>query len=129
MPVSSETRPGSRTGPGNRRVATALLSAAIMVVLAAGAARAEEEPSRSGQALRQAREASERKDFDRAAATLRAALRSDPDDKDMLSLLARVQAWSRHFDESLATYRKLLALEPDDAFRSEEHTSELQSRQ
>jgi len=34
----------------------------------------------------------------------------------MLSLLARVLAWSRHFDESIATYRKLLALDPDDAF-------------
>jgi tetratricopeptide (TPR) repeat protein len=106
MPVSSEARAASRIG----------LLAVVLALLVAGTARAQETSSRSSEALRQAREASERKDFDRAAATLKTALRSDPDDKDMLSLLARVQAWSHHFDESLATYRKLLALDPDDAF-------------
>lgn len=104
--MSSETRAASRTG----------LTALVLALLVAGTALAQEPSSRSGEALRQAREQSERKDFDRAAATLQAALRSDPEDKDMLSLLARVQAWSRHFDESLATYRKLLALDPGDAF-------------
>ena len=109
MPVSREIRPGSR-------IAAALFGFAILALLVAGTARAQDESSPSSDALRRAREQSERKDFDRAAVTLRNALRSDPDDKDMLSLLARVQAWSRHFDESLATYRKLLALDPDDAF-------------
>jgi tetratricopeptide (TPR) repeat protein len=76
----------------------------------------DESPSKSDAALKAARKASDRKDFDRAAATLRGALRDDPDNKEMLSLLARVLAWSRHFDESIATYRKLLARYPDDAY-------------
>ena len=77
---------------------------------------AEDSVARSDEALRAARESSDRKDFSRAAATLREALRDDPENRELLSLLARVLAWSRHFDESIAAYRKLLALHPDDAF-------------
>jgi tetratricopeptide (TPR) repeat protein len=73
-------------------------------------------PGQSDEALRQARESSEQKHFEKAAATLREALKTDPDNKDLLSLLGRVLAWSKHFDESIATYRKLLARYPDDAF-------------
>src|SRR5436853_3229676 len=113
MPVSSETRPGSR-GRGRHRLTIG--GAAVLALLLAGAVAAQEPSTRSGEALRLAREASDRKDFDRASTILEGALRSDPDDKDMLSLQARVQAWSRHFDASIATYRKLLALAPDDAF-------------
>ncbi|HMI32345.1 MAG TPA: tetratricopeptide repeat protein [Candidatus Limnocylindrales bacterium] len=73
-------------------------------------------PDASDEPLRTAREATERKDFGKAAEVLRVALRDDPDNKEMLSLRARVLAWSRHFNESIATYRKLLARYPDDAF-------------
>jgi tetratricopeptide (TPR) repeat protein len=82
----------------------------------AAAASAQDTSSRSDEALRVARAASDRKDFDHAATTLRRALKGDPRNKELLSLLARVLAWSRHFDESIATYRKLLAIYPDDAF-------------
>ena len=75
-----------------------------------------DDAGRSDEALRAARESSDRKEFDKAAATLRGALKDDPDNRELLSLLARVLAWSRHFDESIATYRKLLARYPDDAF-------------
>jgi len=75
-----------------------------------------DEAGRSDEALRDARESSDRKEFDKAAATLRGALKDDPDNRELLSLLARVLAWSRHFDESIAAYRKLLARYPDDAF-------------
>jgi tetratricopeptide (TPR) repeat protein len=70
----------------------------------------------SDEALRLARESSERKEFAEAASVLRAALKNDPENKEVLSLLARVLAWSRRFDESIATYRTLLARYPDDAF-------------
>ena len=79
-------------------------------------AASDDEPSPSSSALRTAREQSDAKHFDEAAATLRTALTSDPKNKDLLSLLARVEAWSRHFDRSIETYRKLLALDPNDAF-------------
>ena len=79
-------------------------------------ASAQEMSPGSEEALRTARAASDRKDFDAAAAILRPALRDDPENKDMLSLLARALAWSRHFDESIQTYRKVLARYPDDAF-------------
>jgi tetratricopeptide (TPR) repeat protein len=115
MPVTSKTRLGERPGT-SRRFAAVLLGALLATVLLAATAFAQESSSRSDQALRAAREASERKDFDRAASTLRGALKTDPENKDLLSLLARVLAWSRHFDESIAVYRKLLTLDPDDAF-------------
>jgi len=108
MPVTSRTKRGSTP------LRVSALVALLASFLLAAAAFAQE--SRSGDALRSARASSDRKEFDKAATTLRAALRTDPEDKDMLSLLARVLAWSRHFDESIAMYRKLLALDPDDAF-------------
>ena len=77
---------------------------------------AEDGSSKSDDALRAARESSDRKDFDNAAATLRLGLAADPENKDLLSLLGRVLAWSGRYDESIATYRKLLARYPDDAF-------------
>ena len=107
MPVIRKARPASRI---------LFLGTLFALLLAASAFAQEETASRSEEALRSAREASDRKDFTRAASILSKALRSDPDDKEMLSLLARVQAWSRHFDESIATYRKLLVLDPNDAF-------------
>jgi len=93
----------------------------FLVALPAPSASARPEPplsppENSGEALRIARESSDRKDFDGAAATLRAALKTDPENKEILSLLARVLAWSRHFRESIATYQKLLARYPEDAF-------------
>jgi len=75
----------------------------------------EAEPSESDVAIRTARELSDEKRFDEAAATLSSALEKDPSSADLLSWLARVQAWGRHFDESIATYGKLLDLTPDDA--------------
>jgi len=102
MPVTSRTRPGS--------IAVSL--AFLAALLLATSAFAQD----SDEALRSARASSDRKEFSKAAATLRAALRSDPENQEMLSLLARVLAWSRHFDESIGTYRKLLARHPDDAF-------------
>ncbi|HZI89935.1 MAG TPA: tetratricopeptide repeat protein, partial [Candidatus Polarisedimenticolia bacterium] len=98
---------GIRAGSRPIGVRAARFGALLVLLLLASPALAQ--GSRSDEALRTAREQSERKEFDRAAATLKGALRSDPQNKDMLSLLARVQAWSRHFDESIATYRKLLA--------------------
>src|SRR5205085_5522003 len=94
MHVSSEASPASRAGLGNRCIAVALFGALIGALLLAGTAMAQGAPADSSDALRAAREASDRKDFDQAAAILQGALRSDPDDKEMLSLLARVQAWS-----------------------------------
>lgn len=108
MPVTSRTKRGSTP------LRVSALVALLATLLLAAAAFAQD--SRSEDALRSARASSDRKQFDKAATTLRAALRTDPENKDMLSLLARVLAWSRHFDESIATYRKLLVLDPDDAF-------------
>ncbi|HXF58212.1 MAG TPA: tetratricopeptide repeat protein [Candidatus Saccharimonadales bacterium] len=112
--MTSRTRLGSTTAGARRRAAPGVLLALFATLLLAGAAFAQE--SRSDDALRSARASSERKEFDKAATTLRAALRTDPENQDVLSLLARVLAWSRHFDESIAVYRKLLARYPDDAF-------------
>ncbi len=88
----------------------------VVSMILAAAAFAQDTDGKSDEALRVAREASDHKNFDSAATTLRRALRGDPENKDLLSLLARVLAWSRHFDESIATYRKLLDRYPDDAF-------------
>jgi tetratricopeptide (TPR) repeat protein len=96
--------------------ATLLLIAASPSVVAARPDPRLTPPGTSDEALRLARESSDRKDFAGAATTLRAALKDDPSNKEVLSLLARVLAWSRHFDESIATYRKLLARYPHDAF-------------
>ena len=123
MPVISEKKRIS-TPSGTRPQAglLSLLIVASMFLLApAPRAFARSDPpltpvSDSDEALRLARESSDHKDFTRAAATLRAALKEDPDNKELNSLLARVLAWSRHFDESIAIYRKLLARHPDDAF-------------
>ena len=121
-PRAGRARGFSPTAHLWRRRAAFLLVAALAGTLlthpslAPSASAQEEMSGRSEQALRTAREQSDRKDFEGAAATLRAALREDPENKEMLSLLARVLAWSRHFDESIQTYRKLLAKYPDDAF-------------
>src|SRR6267142_536262 len=120
-PRAGRARGFSPTAHLWRRRAAFLLVAALAGTLlthpslAPSASAQEEMSGRSEQALRTAREQSDRKDFEGAAATLRAALREDPENKEMLSLLARVLAWSRHFDESIQTYRKLLAKYPDDA--------------
>jgi len=81
----------------------------------ADVAPADAEPSESDLAIRRARELSDEKRFDEAAAALSSALEKNPSNADLLSWLARVQAWSRHFDKSIATYHKLLGLAPDDA--------------
>ncbi len=99
-----------------RRALAIFLGALLAGAIFAAAAPAQDRAARSDEALRSARESSERKDFDRAASTLRSSLRDDPENKDLASLLGRVLAWSRHFDESFAVYRKLLARYPDDAF-------------
>ncbi len=98
------------------RALAVFLGALLAGAIFAAAAPAQDRAARSDEALRSARESSERKDFDRAARTLRSSLRDDPENKDLASLLARVLAWSRHFDESFAVYRDLLARHPDDAF-------------
>ena len=105
-----------RANSVTRRLARILLGAALLSALFTSTSFAQNSEARSDEALRSARESSDRKDFDGAAATLRRALRDDPENTEMLSLLARVLAWSRHYDESIATYRKLLARHPDDAF-------------
>jgi tetratricopeptide (TPR) repeat protein len=121
--VISETNPIST--PSANRAATVLLrivaAASLFLAAAPPGAFARPDPplstpDKSDEPLRVAREATERKDFGQAAEVLRVALRDDPDNKEMLSLRARVLAWSRHFDESIATYRKLLARYPDDEF-------------
>jgi len=111
--VISEIKHGSIHRHASRRCA-ALLGLVLLSSILVSSAPAQ--VSHSEEALRVARAASDRKDFDHAASTLRRALKTDPENKDILSLLARVLAWSRHFDESIATYRKLLARHPDDAF-------------
>ncbi len=88
----------------------------LLAASPAGAADPDEGQSGSDQALRSARELSEQKRFDQAAARLRTALARDPKNKDVLSLLARVLAWSRRYRESITTYRKLLSIYPNDAF-------------
>lgn len=122
--MTSEKKPIS-TPNGIRRPAAILwgIVAAGVFLLAVpppGASARPEPPltpaADSDEPLRLAREASNRKDFAQAAAILRTALKNDPENKEMLSLLARVLAWSRRFDESIATYRTLLARYPDDAF-------------
>jgi len=134
MPVINEARRISTPRAGRERAVPACASGrvsrflvgALATALFASAgsstagftppASAQEMSPGSEEALRTARAASDRKDFDAAAAILRPALRDDPENKDMLSLLARALAWSRHFDESIQTYRKVLARYPDDAF-------------
>ena len=133
MPVTSEARPSPKpdrasgqaaassraarvAAPRARRALAAFLGALLASWILVAAAPAQDTETRSDEALRSARESSDRKEFDRAASTLRSSLRSDPDNKELLSLLARVLAWSRLFDESFTVYRKLLALYPDDAF-------------
>ncbi len=123
MPVISKNRRTS-TQSGIRpkgRLLFGLIAATALLLAPAPRAYARADPplspaSDSDEALRLARESSDRKDFTHAAATLRGALKEDPDDKELNSLLARVLAWSRHFDESFVVYRKLLARHPDDAF-------------
>lgn len=102
--------------PRRRGFIPSLLGVLFLCLVLAAAASAQGTASKSDEALRVARAASDRKDFDHAASTLRRALKGDPENKELLSLLARVLAWSRHFDESVATYRTLLARYPDDAF-------------
>ncbi len=122
--MTSETRKSLKQSRNRRRAGTvfALAAAGALLFVApppAACARPDPPLSPAGdsdEALRSAREASDRKDFGEAAATLRKALHDDPDNKEMNSLLARVLAWSRHFDESFAVYRKLLIRHPDDAF-------------
>src|SRR5689334_14253473 len=119
-PVTSDTQQVPAPDLNSRHRARSIFAAFLGVMLVswilAAAALAQGTASKSDEALRVAREASDRKDFDHAASTLRRALKGDPENKDLLSLLARVLAWSRHFDESISTYRTLLARYPDDAF-------------
>ena len=112
----SETKEAPTPSRTRKRAFAAFLGVMLLSFLLAAAASAQDTASKSNEALRVARAASDRKDFDHAATTLRRALRGDPENKDLLSLLARVQAWSRHFDESITTYRTLLDRYPDDAY-------------
>jgi tetratricopeptide (TPR) repeat protein len=114
--VLSQLRRSPRRASRARGVFGVFLAVMIVSWVLAAGAFAQDTASKSDEALRVAREASDRKDFDHAAATLRRALKGDPENRELLSLLGRVLAWSRHFDESIASYRKLLARYPDDAF-------------
>src|SRR5438477_6838400 len=123
MPVINEKNRISTPSGTRSRAAFVfgLIAAGVLLLAPAVHVYARSDPpltpaSDSDDALRRARESSDHKDFTGAAATLRNALKDDPDNKELQSLLARVLAWSRRFDESIAVYRKLLARHPDDAF-------------
>ena len=116
--MTSDTQQAPKPATPRRRahLFASLLGVVFLSLTLAAASSAQAAASKSEEALRVARAASDRKDFDHAASTLRRALKADPENQDLLSLLARVLAWSRHFDESIATYRTLLARHPGDAF-------------
>jgi len=116
--VTSDTQQVPKPATPRRRahLFASLLGVLFLSWTLAAATSAQGAPTKSEEALRVARAASDRKDFDHAASTLRRALKGDPENQELLSLLARVLAWSRHFDESIATYRILLARHPGDAF-------------
>ena len=92
----------------------ALAAFFLLLLVAAQPARGQE--SASADALASARRQADTKQFAAAATTLREALKQDPDDVEVRSLLARVLAWDRKYDESIAEYDALLAQHPDRAF-------------
>src|SRR2546427_183026 len=91
MPVIHDPRPGSI-----RSLARAFSFALLLGSILFSSAFAQESP-RSDEALRVAREASDRKDFGYAASTLRRPLKPDPEHQEMLSPLglglATVARW------------------------------------
>src|SRR5690242_6030761 len=84
-PVTSDTQQVNSRHRA-RSIFAAFLGVMLVSWILAGAALAQGTASKPDEALRVAREASDRKDFDHAASTLRRALKGDPENKDLLSL-------------------------------------------
>ena len=92
---------------------TSILAAIIIGVMASAPALADGGNAERNSRLAPFQKLIEDKKFDAAVGKLRAALREQPEDADLLNLLAFSQRNLERYDEALENYLKALRIDPD----------------